>query len=169
MTDRGIDGQPGYREFATARAAQLFRVAFLMCGDWHEAEDLTQTTLAKLFVSWNRVRRQDSIEAYARRVMVNAFLSQRRLKRSKEMPFATVEPGSAPSVDADLRMTLIAALRQLPPRSRAVVVLRYLEDHSIESVAEQMATTPAAVKSLGARGLTQLRDLLGADEQSIRP
>ncbi len=168
MTDRGIDGQPGYREFATARAAQLFRVAFLMCGDWHEAEDLTQTTLAKLFVSWNRVRRQDSIEAYARRVMVNAFLSQRRLKSSKEMPFATVEPGSAPGVDADLRMTLIAALRQLPPRSRAVVVLRYLEDHSIESVAEQLATTPAAVKSLGARGLTQLRDLLGADEQAIR-
>ena len=168
MTDRGIDGRPGYHEFATARAGQLFRVAFLMCGNWHEAEDLTQTTLAKLFVSWNRVRRQDSIEAYARRVMVNAFLSQRRLKQSQEMPFATVEPGSAPCVDADLRMTLIAALRQLPLRSRAVVVLRYLEDHSIESVAEQMATTPAAVKSLGARGLTQLRDLLGADEQAIR-
>ncbi len=168
MNDRGIDGQPGYREFATARATQLFRIAFLICGNWHEAEDLTQTTLAKLFVSWGRVRRHDSIEAYARRVMMNAYLSQRRLKRSQEMPFAVVETGSAPSVDADLRMTLVAALRQLPPRSRAVVVLRYLEDHSIESVAEQLATTPAAVKSLGARGLTQLRDLLGADEQAIR-
>jgi RNA polymerase sigma-70 factor (sigma-E family) len=164
VRDRGVDGLPGYREFATARATQLFRIAFLMCGDWHEAEDLVQTTLAKLFVAWSRVRSPDNVEAYARRVMVNAYLSQRRLKRNQELPVAAVKEACAPGVDADLRMTLVAALRQLPPRSRAVVVLRYVEDHSIESVAELMGATPAAVKSLNTRGLAQLRDLLGADE-----
>lgn len=156
-----------YREFASARATQLFRLAFLMCGDWHEAEDLVQTTLAKLFVAWNRVRRRNSMDTYARRVLVNAFLSQRRLKRSGEMPTAQLVDKSAPVVDADLRLTLVAALRQLPPRSRAVVVLRHVEDHSIESVAELMGVTPAAVKSLNTRGLAQLRELLSGDQQHL--
>jgi RNA polymerase sigma-70 factor (sigma-E family) len=156
-----------YREFASARAMQLFRLAYLMCGDWHEAEDLVQTTLASLFVAWNRVRRRNSMDTYARRVLVNAFLSQRRLKRSRETPIAQFTDVSAPAVDADLRLTLVAALRTLPSRSRAVVVLRYLEDHSIESVAELMDATPAAVKSLNTRGLAQLRELLSGDRQHL--
>jgi RNA polymerase sigma-70 factor (sigma-E family) len=160
-------GETEYREFASARATQLFRLAFLMCGDWHEAEDLVQTTLASLFVAWNRVRRRSSMDTYARRVLVNAFLSQRRLKRSRETPTAQFADLSAPAADADLRLTLLAALRTLPPRSRAVVVLRYLEDHSIESVAELMGATPAAVKSLNTRGLAQLRELLSGDQQHL--
>jgi RNA polymerase sigma-70 factor (sigma-E family) len=160
-------GETEYREFASARATQLFRLAFLMCGDWHEAEDLVQTTLASLFVAWNRVRRRDSMDTYARRVLVNAFISQRRLKRSSEMPIAQIADVRAPAVDADLRLTLVAALRTLPPRSRAVVVLRYLEDHSIESVAQLMDATPAAIKSLNTRGLTQLRELLSGDQQHL--
>ena len=79
-----------------ARAGQLFRIAFLMCGDWHEAEDLVQTTLAKLFVAWGRVRRRESVDTYARRVMLNAYLSQRRLRRSGEMPVADLSELSAP-------------------------------------------------------------------------
>lgn len=168
MTDRGVDPSPGYREFASARATQLFRIALLMCGDWHQAEDLVQTTLTKVFVSWGRVRRSSSAESYARKVMLNTFLSQRRLKGSGEMPTAEFRDLPAPGVDADLRLTLLTALRQLPPRSRAVVVLRYVEDHSIESVAEMMGTTPAAVKSMNARGLAQLRQLLGADQDLLR-
>jgi RNA polymerase sigma-70 factor (sigma-E family) len=164
VSDRGVDAAREYRDFADARAAQLFRIAFLMCGDWHEAEDLVQTTLAKLFVAWGRVRRRESVDSYARRVMLNAYLSQRRLLRSGEMPVPDIGEMSAPSVDADLRMTLVAALRRLPPRSRAVVVLRYVEDHSIESVARLLDATPSAVKSLNTRGLAQLRELLGADE-----
>ncbi len=107
------------------------------------------------------------MEAYARRVLVNAFLSQRRLRRSSETPIAQFADVSAPAVDQDLRLTLVAALRRLPPRSRAVVVLRYLEDHNIDSVAELMGVTPAAVKSLNARGLAQLRELLSGDEQHL--
>lgn len=167
MSDRAADAQLDFREFAAARARQLFRLALLMCGNWHEAEDLVQTTLAKLFVAWDRVRRRDSMETYARKVMVNTFLSQRRLRRSQETPIADFGDMSAPLVDADLRLTLVAALRQLPPRSRAAVVLRYAEDHSIESVAELMGTTPAAVKSLNTRGLAQLRELLSEDQQHL--
>jgi RNA polymerase sigma factor (sigma-70 family) len=128
---------------------------------------LVQITLANLFVVWHRVRLRGSMDTYARRVLVNAFLSQRRLKRSSETPTAEFADLSAPAGDADLRLTLAAALRTLPPRSRAVVVLRYLEDHSIESVAELMGVTPAAVKSLNTRGLAQLREQLSGDQQHL--
>lgn len=167
MSERGAQADAEYREFAMARAGQLFGLALLMCGDWHEAQDLVQITLASVFVAWNRVRRRNSMDAYARRVLVNAFLSQRRLRRSGETPTARLADASAPVVDADLRVTLVAALRKLPPRSRAVVVLRYLEDHSVESVAELMGATPAAVKSLNTRGLAQLRELLGGEQQHL--
>jgi len=167
LGERLVDAELEYGEFASARAAQLFRIAFLMCGNWHEAEDLVQSTLASLFVAWNRVSRSSSVEAYSRRVLVNTFLSQRRLRRSGETPVAQFADATAPTVDQDLRLTLVAALRQLPPRSRAVVVLRYLEDHNIDSVAELLGMTPAAVKSLNARGLAQLRELLSGDEQHL--
>jgi RNA polymerase sigma factor (sigma-70 family) len=70
--------------------------------------------------------------------------------------------------DTDLRLTLLAALRKLPPRSRAVVVLRHLEDHSINAVASYLGASPAAVKSLNARGIAQLRQQLGGDQQAQR-
>ena len=167
MSGAGGTAPAGYDEFAAARAGQLFRVAYLMCGDWHEAEDLVQTTLARLYVSWHRVRRRDSTDAYARRVMLNAFLSQRRRSRLRETPVAELADAAAAVPDADLRLTLAAALQRLPPRGRAVVVLRYVDDHSIESVARLMNATPAAVKSLNTRALAQLRDLLGGDLQHL--
>jgi RNA polymerase sigma-70 factor (sigma-E family) len=169
VADRAEDGTE-FREFAAARAGQLFRIAYLICGDWHEAQDLVQTTLAKLFVAWHRVQRTQSPDAYARKVLMNAYLSQRRLKRSSELPVAVPwELDNATADDADLRMTLVAALRKLPPRSRAVVVLRYLDDHSIEATAQALGISVAAVKSLNSRGLAQLRDLLGADAHTLRP
>ena len=165
MTANPVDGRQDFRDFAMARAGQLFRIAYLMSGDWHEAEDLVQTTLAKLFVAWGRVRRRGSVDTYARRVLVNTYLSQRRLRRSRELPVADIGDAGAPSVvDAALRMTLLAALRELPARSRAVVILRHIDDQSIDSVAQLLGTTPAAVKSLNARGLSRLRELLGADQ-----
>ena len=168
MADRAEDCEE-FREFATARASQLFRIAYLVCGDWHEAQDLVQTTLAKLFVAWHRMQRTQSPDAYARKVLLNEYLSQRRLRRASETPVADpAEPTAATADDADLRLTLVAALRSLPPRSRAVVVLRYIDDHSIEATAEALGISPAAVKSLNTRGLAQLRDLLGADAESLR-
>jgi RNA polymerase sigma-70 factor (sigma-E family) len=171
VADRAEDCED-FREFAAARAGQLFRIAYLVCGDWHEAQDLVQTTLAKLFVAWHRMQHTQSPDAYARKVLLNAYLSQRRLKRATETPVADpadpAEPTAARADDADLRLTLVAALRRLPPRSRAVVVLRYIDDHSIEATAEALGISTAAVKSLNTRGLAQLRDLLAADAEALR-
>jgi RNA polymerase sigma-70 factor (sigma-E family) len=165
LTTNPVDERQDFRDFAMARAGQLFRIAYLMSGDWHEAEDLVQTTLTKLFVAWGRVQRRGSVDTYARRVLVNTYLSQRRLRRSRELPVADIGDAGAPSVvDAALRMTLLAALRELPARSRAVVILRHIDDQSVDSVAQLLGTTPAAVKSLNARGLSRLRELLGADQ-----
>jgi RNA polymerase sigma-70 factor (sigma-E family) len=169
VTDRAVTAQGEFREFATARAGHLFRLAYLMCGDWHEAEDLVQTTLARLYVNWHRVRRTDDPDGYARKALVNAFVSARRLRRAGERPVAEPPQAAAAAVDADLRLTLLAALRQLPPRSRAVVVLRHMDDLSIESVAELIGASPAAVKSLNARGLARLRELLTPEQSLFQP
>ena len=73
-----------FTEFAAAAAPRLRRMAFLLCGDWHTAEDLVQTALAKVFVSWRKIRRQDAAHAYAARTLVNTYLAQKRLKSTGE-------------------------------------------------------------------------------------
>jgi RNA polymerase sigma-70 factor (sigma-E family) len=164
LTRQSATAEAEFGEFAAAQAGQLFRIAYLLCGDWHEAQDLVQVALTKLFVAWGRARRADHVGSYARSVLVNSYLSSRRLRRSGELPVAEVFEAGVTDADADLRLTLVAALRELPPRSRTVVVLRYLEDLSIESVASYLGTTPAAVKSLNTRGIAQLREYLGAQQ-----
>ncbi|MFE9423891.1 SigE family RNA polymerase sigma factor [Kitasatospora sp. NPDC006697] len=157
-----------FEEFASSRARRLFQVGYLICGDWHQAQDLVQIALGKLYASWGRLQRQvpeSGLDAYARKVLLNSYLSQRRLRRSGELAVAEL-PETAAAGDgatAELRLTLLQALRQLPPRNRAVVVLRYLEDHSTEAVAEMLNTSPSAVKSLNTRSLARLRELLGPD------
>src|SRR5215467_14097106 len=74
-----------FAEFAEAMSPRLRRMAFLLCGDWHTAEDLAQTALAKVFVSWRKIRRQDAAHAYATRTLVNTYLADKRLRRSTEI------------------------------------------------------------------------------------
>ncbi|MED7949693.1 SigE family RNA polymerase sigma factor [Streptomyces sp. BE20] len=170
-----MDRAGDFEEFAANRAGRLFQVAYLMCGDWHQAQDLVQTTLAKLYSVWGRLRRGDdepSIDAYARKVLLRCYLSHRRLRRSgeiavAELPDTPVRPDDHPANGSELRLTLVAALRTLPPRNRAVVVLRYLEDHPIEAVAEMLGTTPAAVKGLSTRSLARLREILADDRELL--
>lgn len=154
----------GFTEFAAAAAPRLRQTAYLVCGDWHLAEDLTQIALEKVYVAWRRVERADNPEAYAKRIVLNAYLDRRRLRSSGEVtglePYELDRP--APDADtADLRLTLREALLQLPPRTRAVVVLRHWEDQSVESTAELLGMSVSAVKSAAPRGLAQLRALLG--------
>ncbi|HEY9483092.1 MAG TPA: SigE family RNA polymerase sigma factor [Micromonosporaceae bacterium] len=162
MIDRG-----GFHEFAKARTQRLFQYAYLVCGDWHEAQDLVQTTLAKMYVAWRRIERQENVDAYARRVLLRAFLSHRRLKRSTETPVAELPPAAMPDGDNDLRLTLVDALRTLPPRNRAVLVLRYFEGHPIDSVAEILGMSQSAVKSMNSRSLAVLRTALGAAREDL--
>jgi RNA polymerase sigma-70 factor (sigma-E family) len=137
--------------FAEAAAPQLRRTAFLLCGNWHTAEDLAQTALARVFVSWRKIRRQDAAHAYATRTLINCYLADRRLKRAVEVLTERFpeRPVAAPSIET--RLMVLAALAMLPPRSRAVVVLRYWADLSVDQVAVILGCSPGNVRSQSAR------------------
>ncbi len=149
-----------FTEFATLAAPRLRRTAFLLCGDWHTAEDLAQTALAKVFVSWRRISRKDAAQAYATRTLVNSYLADRRRKRATEVLLHRLPDRAAPPPAPELRLVVLDALAALPPRSRAVVVLRYWEDLSVEQVADLLGCSSGNVKSQSARGLDKLRALL---------
>ncbi|MFF0744178.1 SigE family RNA polymerase sigma factor [Streptomyces sp. NPDC004111] len=163
---RGGGRDEAYLEFATARSGQLFRSACLLTGgDTHLAEDLAQETLGRMYALWGKVARIDNPAAYAQTVLVRAFLTQRRRRAASERPLGELpEPaGTAgrPGPDAELRLTLLQALGRLAPKDRAVIVLRYWEDRSIEETAEVMRVSSAAVRTRSARALAKLRDQLG--------
>ncbi len=156
-----MDCPDDFTEFAAAELTRLRRTAYLLCGDWHAAEDLTQIALTRTLLAWRRISRPENAHAYAHRTLVNAYLSQRRTMKSGEIPVGRLPEAIAGPGCADLRIVLIAALATLPPRARAVVVLRYWDDLSVSEVASILRCTSGNVKSQSARALQKLRDLLG--------
>ena len=150
-------------EFAEAVSARLRRTAFLLCGDWHTAEDLAQTALTKVFVSWRRIRQQDAVHAYATRTLLNTYLAHKRLKHTGELLTGWFPERVVQAPAPEERIMLLDALATLPPRGRAVVVLRYWEDLSVEQVADVLGCSPGTVKSLSARALDKLRVVLGEE------
>ncbi|MFE0512363.1 SigE family RNA polymerase sigma factor [Streptomyces sp. NPDC058964] len=153
-----------FQEFVRARWSHLVRTAYLLTGDRHHAEDLTQTALAKAYRSWRRVSRSDHPEAYVRRMLVSCNSDRFRKRRVAES-LTAVPPEYAGPDDAvsraDERGTLMAALAGLPPRQRAVVVLRYWEDLSEAEAAEVLGCSPGTVKSQASKGLAKLRTFPG--------
>jgi RNA polymerase sigma-70 factor (sigma-E family) len=163
-----------FAEFAETASPQLRRTAFLLCGSWHTAEDLVQTTLAKVFVSWRKIRRRDAARAYAARTLVNTYLADKRLKRAAEVLTDRFPERPVPPHAPETRMVVLGALAALPPRARAVVVLRYWEDLSVDQVAAVLGCSPGNVKSLAAGALGKLRAVLdealtGHDPAERRP
>ncbi|AMM06816.1 SigE family RNA polymerase sigma factor [Streptomyces albidoflavus] len=162
---------PDFETFAAARWPRLLRTAYLLTGDHHEAEDLVQVTLAKLFPAWPRVRGLDEPDAYVRRALVNNNLSRFRKRRvvqllTPRLPERAQEGGAARTEERSL---LLEALGTLPPRQRAVVVLRYWEDLSEQQAAEVLGCSPGNVKSQASRGLRKLRDHPALAEFQPRP
>jgi RNA polymerase sigma-70 factor (sigma-E family) len=147
-------------EFAAGASGRLRRTAFLLCGDWHTAEDLAQATLTKMFVSWRRISRRHEAYAYATRTLLNTYLADRRLRRTGELLTAQLPERSYEQQAPELRIMVLGALAALPPRTRAVVVLRYWADMSVEQVATLLGCSEGNVKSQSARGLDKLRPLL---------
>jgi RNA polymerase sigma-70 factor (sigma-E family) len=145
-----------FTAFATAMTPRLFRTALLMCGDWHLAEDLVQTTLAKLFVKWSKVEHADVPEAYARGVLTKTFLSHKRVRRNAELPSVDLGADRAAPASPD-RLELFDALRTLEPLDRAVVVLRYWEDRSVGQTAAEVGLSEGAVRTRASRALARLR------------
>ncbi|MGW6908348.1 SigE family RNA polymerase sigma factor [Streptomyces sp. NPDC054940] len=156
-----------YAEFAAARAGHLYRSACLLtAGDTHLAEDLVQEALGRIYVRWGRVSRVDNPAGYAQTVLTRAFLAHQRRRSSTERATDTI-PDRAASygghTDLPLRLTLLQALAGLPAKDRAVIVLRYWEDRSVEETADALNASSAAVRTRCTRALGRLRELLGED------
>ncbi|MDH6109731.1 RNA polymerase sigma-70 factor (sigma-E family) [Kitasatospora sp. MAP12-15] len=150
-------------EFAHACSGRLFRTACLLTGDWHLAEDLVQETLAKVYRSWHRIDLTGSPTAYARTVLVRTFISYRRRRSSSERPVEAVPESAGPVDDPELRMALMDALAKLTAKDRAVLVLRYWQDQSVEETAQTLRVSQGAVRVRSLRALQKLRSVLGDD------
>jgi len=167
MTDRDAD----FTAYLQARQGRLLRTAYLLTGDQHQAEDLLQTSLAKLYLAWDRVHDRESVDAYVRRIMVNEHNSLwRRAWRRREQPTDEVpERPSAPTAyDDGVGAALWAAVQTLPRKARAVLVLRYYEELTEAETAEVLGIAVGTVKSQTSRALAALRERT-ADDQTIGP
>ena len=153
------DQEAEYRAFVTAQFESLRRTAYLLCRNWHTADDLVSITLGKLYRHWRRVSSADSPHAYARGVLTNAWLDERRRPWRREDSVDALPEGSTASIDGAVadRQTLLDLLDRLPAGRRAVVVLRYYCDLSVEETADVLGISIGTVKSQAAKGLGALR------------
>jgi RNA polymerase sigma-70 factor (sigma-E family) len=154
-----------FESWMAARQRRLLHLAFLLTGDVHTAEDLVQTTLAKLYLAWDRVDRNGNVDAYARRILTNEHASLwRRPWKRRELStddFAAYEPsGHDPQYDGT-GAALWAAVRELPPRQRTVIALRYYEQLSEAETAATLGISVGTVKSQASRAIATLRARLG--------
>jgi len=160
------DDEADFRDFVTTRWSSLVATAYLITTDRGLAEDCVQEALTRVHRHWRRVRRDGKPAAYAHQAVVNAALSWRRRRRVREVPLSpadhpsTAVPEPAGSGLNELDEVLLAALRSLPPRMRATVALRYLEDRSEGETARLLGCSIGTVKSSASRGVARLREAL---------
>lgn len=156
--------EAAYREYVTARLDPLRRSAYLLCRSWHTADDLVSITLGKLYRHWRRAERADHLDAYVRGILVHTWLDERRRPWRREQPVDEVPEPYAPHgsavADVDERLGLLDLLATLPPRRRAVVVLRFYDDVSVQQTASVLGCSTGTVKSQTSRALDQLRGRL---------
>lgn len=147
-----------FTEYVASRGGWLRKVAYLLCSDWHRADDLVQESITKLYANWHRAGRVENRDGYARTVLVNTFLAE---QRSPWRRWARIGAGEADVVwvqsDLETSMDLRKALAALPPRQRATVVLRYYCDLTIDQTADALGCSSGNVKSQTSRGLDALR------------
>jgi RNA polymerase sigma-70 factor (sigma-E family) len=159
-----------FQAYFEARVAVVRRTAYLLCGDWHRAEDLAQTALAKLYVAWPRVNRNGQVDAYVRKIVVRAAIDDsRRWFRRRETAVAAVpDIQPAPVPGSDDTIDVRRALAELPAGQRAAVILRYWEDLPIAETAALLGCSEGTVKSQASKGLAALRLLLAAGRTVLR-
>lgn len=149
--------------YVAQRRLHLYRSAWLLCGDPHRAEDLVQETLTKLYLAWPRVSRADTVEAYVRRMLVNANIDESRRPWRRERPTAEPPDTPVPTEVGEAADELWAALRALPAGQRRVVVLRHYWGLSIEETATDLGVSAGTVKSQTSAALTSLRRILSPE------
>lgn len=151
-----------FTQYVSARLASFRRLAYLLCQDWHRADDLVQAAITRLYVQWGRASAVDYTDAYTRTILVREFLREQRSgwARRVSLDAATPDrPGVAP--DRDIALDMRAALAALPPRQRATLVLRFYCDLSVDQAAALLGCSAGTVKSQTAKGIAALRARLG--------
>lgn len=163
-----------FTEYVIGRQAWLRRVAYLLCQDWHRADDLVQTSLTKLYLNWHRIDETANPDAYARMVLVNTFLAEQRspwwkrvvlhreAQGAAEVEQAAFERAGGGQAGPDLEgaADLRRALPLLAPKQRAVIVLRYYCELSVIEAADALGCSPGTVKSQTSRAIETLRRLM---------
>jgi RNA polymerase sigma-70 factor (sigma-E family) len=148
-----------FREYIATRLDPLRRTAYLMCGDWHSADDVVSTAVVKIYQNWRRVSRMENVDAYVRRAVINAWLDERRRPWRRERSVPELPPRAQLGGDEAVnnRLAIPKHLDALPARRRAVIVLRYYCDLSVEETAQVLECSTGTVKSQTARALETLR------------
>ncbi|HEY0698217.1 MAG TPA: SigE family RNA polymerase sigma factor, partial [Micromonospora sp.] len=158
------EDQHRFGEYFAARREAVRRAAYLMCGDWHWADDLTQAAFIRLAAAWHRVRDPLALDAYVRTCLVRVYLAEtrrvwRRREQSSADPPETSDGADAPE-DVARRIVFARALRQLPPRQRVTLVCRFYQELDVAETAAVLGCSEGTVKSQTARGLAALRRVL---------
>jgi RNA polymerase sigma-70 factor (sigma-E family) len=151
--------EAGFREYIGPRLDPLRRTAYLICGDWHTADDVVSTAVLKIYQGWRRISRMENLDAYVRRAVVNAWLDERRRPWRRERSVPELPPRSQPGHDGPVnqKLSILEHLAVLPARRRAVIVLRYYCDLSVEETAQVLECSTGTVKSQTTRALETLR------------
>jgi RNA polymerase sigma-70 factor (sigma-E family) len=152
--------ESAFSDYVAARRPQLFRTACLLCGDPHRAEDVVQDALARLYAAWDRVGRMDNIDAYVRRIIVNAHYSDRRRPWRRERPSEPRDVPLEPGFSLEDAEAVRAAIRSLAPGQRRVIVLRHIWNLTIEETAAELGISTGTVKSQSADAVAALRRTL---------
>ncbi|SCG52365.1 SigE family RNA polymerase sigma factor [Micromonospora coxensis] len=154
-----------FEEYVSSRGPALVRLARLLTGDEHRAEDLTQDVLARAYLHWRKIARADRPDVYVRRMLVNANTSWWRRRSSRELATAEFAEragrGDLGGEAAD-RDEMWRLIRALPDRQRAVLVLRYYEDLDDTTIAQILDCSPVTVRTHAMRALTHLRERFAA-------
>jgi RNA polymerase sigma-70 factor (sigma-E family) len=159
-----------FEAYFAERVAGLRRFAYLLTGNWHDAEDVVQAAFVRLYSVWHRVR-PETVDAYARQVLVNVFLSSKRGQRGRERPVADVPDRPVAGDDTagtDDRLAVGNALGSLTASQRAVVVLRFWAGLSVAETAAALGVSAGTVKSQLHRAVTAMRPQLRAEDHGVR-
>lgn len=176
MDDRFVvdgDDAVAFETYFRARRDAVRRTAYLLCGDWHRADDHAQAAFVKLHRHWRRIRDRDALDAWMRRTLVHSIVDESRRPWRRER-FVDEMPADAGTVESGAdgvatRHVLVDGLRSVPPRQRAVLVLRFLEGLDVAGTAAALGCSEGTVKSQTSHGLAALRAVLGDALDDLRP
>jgi RNA polymerase sigma-70 factor (sigma-E family) len=159
-----------FEQYVASRGRALERYAYVLSGDAHLAQDLTQTALVKAYRRWSWVARADEPDRYVRRILTTSFIDWTRRRSSRERPVAATPEGVSdrdPATVVVVRDSVRRALTTVTPQQRAVLVLRHFEGYDDRAIAEVLHCSEATVRSHASRGLDRLRDHLSGEEGDL--